>query len=59
MEYKTITIISEIDGDMQAWTFDIKEADLSELMEKYDGRGCSVLGDASDICGEILDIYNK
>ena len=57
MEYRTITIVSEIDGDMQAWTFDIKEADLSELMEKYDGRGCSVRGHVLDIAGEIIGIY--
>lgn len=57
MEYKTITIVSEIDGDVQAWTFDIKEADLIELMEKYDGRGCSIRGDVQDITDEISDIY--
>lgn len=57
MEYKTITIVSEIDGDIQAWTFDIKEADLFELMEKYDGRGTSIRGDIQDVAGEITDIY--
>lgn len=57
MEYKTITIVSEIDGDMQAWTFDIKEADLFGLMEKYDGRGVSIRGDIQDINDEITEIY--
>ena len=57
MEYKTITIVSEIDGDMQAWTFDIKSADLFELMEKYDGRGVSTRGDVQDIADEISEIY--
>ena len=57
MEYKTITIVSEIDGDIQAWTFDIKEADLIELMEKYDGRGSSILGSAEDIADEITEMY--
>ena len=57
MEYKTITIVSEIDGNVQAWTLDIKEADLFELMEKYDGRGASVCGDIQDIQNEIREIY--
>ena len=57
MEHKTITIVSEIDGDLQAWTFDIKVADLIELMEKYDGRGCSICGDIQDITEEISEIY--
>ena len=57
MEYKTITIVSEIDGDMQAWTFDIQEADLFELMKKYDGRGVSTRGDVQDITDEITEIY--
>ena len=57
MEYKTITIVSGIEGDMQAWTFDIKAADLFELMEKYDGRGCSIRGDIQDITEEINEVY--
>lgn len=57
MEHKTITIVSEIDGDLQAWTFDIKAADLFELMEKYDGRGVSICGDVQDIQNEITEIY--
>ena len=56
MAYKTITIVSEIDGDLQAWTFDIKEADLSGLMEKYDGRGASICGDIQDITEEITKL---
>jgi hypothetical protein len=54
---KTITIVSEINGGVQAWTFDIKEADLIELMEKYDGRGSSICGDVQDITEEIKEIY--
>ena len=54
---KTITIVSELNGDMQAWTFDIKEADLIELMEKYNGRGSSILGSAEDIADEITEMY--
>ena len=54
---KTITIVSELNGAVQSWTFDIKEADLIELIEKYDGSGCSILGNAEDIADEIIDIY--
>lgn len=57
MEYKLITIVSKNDGDLQAWTFDIKEADLIDLMKKYDCHGVSVCGDVQDIQKEIEDIY--
>lgn len=57
MEYKTITIVSELGNDLQAWTFDIKETDLVQLMLKYDGKGTSVLSDAEGIADEINDIY--
>lgn len=57
MEYKTITIVSELGNEMQAWTFDIKEADLVQLMLKYDGKGTSILGDVQDMADEIKDIY--
>lgn len=57
MEYKTITIVSELGNDLQAWTFDIKETDLVQLMLKYDGQGGSVLSDAEEIAEEIKNIY--
>ena len=57
MEFKTITIVSDMGGDLQAWTFDIKEADLVKLMKKYDCHGVSVCGDVQDIQKEIEDIY--
>ena len=57
MEYKTITIVSELGNNMQAWTFDIKETDLIQLMLKYDGKGTSILGDVQDINNEISEIY--
>ena len=59
MEYRTITIVSEMGDGLQAWTFDIKETDLIQLMLKYDGRGCSVLSDADGIAEEIKDTYKK
>jgi len=57
MEYKTITIVSELGNDLQAWTFQIKETDLVQLMLKYDGQGTSVLSDAEGIADEIIDMY--
>lgn len=57
MEYKTITIVSELGDGMQAWTFEIKETDLIQLMLKYDGKGTSLVGDVLDVAGEIIDIY--
>ena len=53
MKTQTITIVSELGDDLQAWTFNISEADLIALMEKYDGKGSSVLGDVLDIAEEI------
>ena len=52
-----ITIISKLNRDLQAWTFDIKEEDLNELMQKYGGRGVSVLDDAEGIAEEIKTLY--
>lgn len=52
-----ITIVSKLNDGTQAWTFDIKESDLCQLMEKYDGSGASVLSDADDIAEEIKTIY--
>lgn len=54
-----ITIVSKLDGSVQAWTFDIEEGDLIALMEKYDGRGASVLSDADDIGEEIKQLYRE
>lgn len=54
-----ITIVSKLDGSVQAWTFDIDEGDLNALMEKYDGRGVSVLSDADDIGEEIKTLYRE
>ncbi len=59
MEYKTITIVSELGDGMQAWTFEIKETDLVQIMLKYDGQGTSILGDVLDVAGEIIHIYKK
>ena len=53
MKTQTITIVSELGNDLQAWTFDISEADFNALMEKYDGKGSSVVGDVLDIAEEI------
>lgn len=53
----TITIISKLDNAAQAWTFDIKSEDLQSLMEKYDGRGESVLLDADELPDDIKNYY--
>ena len=58
MKTQTITIISKLENDLQAWTFDISEADLIALMEKYDGKGSSVLGDVLDIAEELNYFHN-
>lgn len=52
-----ITITNKLDNDIQLWTFDIKESDLIELMQKYDGRGESVLIDADDLPEDIKNYY--
>ena len=52
-----ISIISELNRDLQLWTFDISESDLIELMQKYDGRGVSVVDDAEGIAEEIKTLY--
>lgn len=57
MKYETITIVSRIEDDVQAWTFQISEADLYELAKKYEDSGCSVRGDVFDICDEIQTTY--
>ena len=57
MTYQTITIISELNNGVQAWTFQIDEADLSALAEKYGASGCSLLSDAEGIAEEIKDLY--
>lgn len=53
-----ITIISKCGEYPQAWTFDIKEKDLIELMEKYDGCGEGVLLDAAELPRDI-EHYHK
>lgn len=58
MKIQTITIVSKLENDLQAWTFDISEADLIALMEKYDGKGSSVLGDVLDIAEELNYFHN-
>ena len=58
MKTQTITIVSELGNGLQAWTFDISEADLIALMEKYDGKGSSVLGDVLDIAVELDYFHN-
>ena len=40
MKTQTITIVSELGNDLQAWTFNISEADLLALMEKYQDKSC-------------------
>lgn len=54
-----ITIVSKLNRDLQAWTFDIDEDDLNALMEKYGGRGVSILSDADDIGEEIKTLYRE
>lgn len=54
-----ITVLSKLGNDLQAWTFNISEADLLALMEKYDGKGTSVLSDADGIAEEIKEIYGE
>lgn len=55
---KTITMIWELEpGSVQAWTFDIKEGDLSKIAEKYGTTGTSVLTDADGIADEIKEIW--
>lgn len=52
-----ISIVSELNDDLQLWTFEINENDLIELMQKYDGRGASVLDNADGIADEIKKLY--
>lgn len=59
MKNHTITLVSELGDDLQAWTFDISEADLFALMEKYQDKGSSILSDAEGIAEEIKDTYKK
>lgn len=52
-----ITITSKLENDVQLWTFDIRESDLVELTQKYDGRGESVLIDADELPEDIKEYY--
>lgn len=57
MRHETITIISEIDGDVQAWTFAIEESDLYNIAEKYGAQGVSVRTTPDNIGTMIDNIY--
>lgn len=57
MKKQEITIISELETDLQVWTFSIDESDLAYLMEKYASGGSSVLVDSETIADEIKAIY--
>ena len=48
-----ITIISEIENDLQTWTFPIDENDLYEIGEKYGHLGCSLRGNLDAILYDI------
>lgn len=52
-----ITITSKLNNDVQLWTFDIKEEDLFNLMQKYEGKGEGVLIDAEDLPEDIKHYY--
>lgn len=52
-----ITIISKCGDYPQGWTLDIKPDDMRELMEKYDGRGESVLMDVDELPQDIRNYY--
>lgn len=52
-----ITITSKLNNDVQLWTFDIKESDLFELMQKYEGKGEGVLIDADELPEDIRNYY--
>lgn len=59
MNYIPISIISGIDDDVQIWTFDIEEADLVAIMDKYGACGCSLRGDVIDITTEAATIWQN
>lgn len=59
MNYIPISIISEIDGDRQMWTFCIEEADLVSIMDKYGHEGESVRGDTNDIIAEVSAVWQS
>ena len=52
-----ITITSKLNEDVQLWTFDIEEADLIALMEKYGHKGEGVLVDADELPEDIKHYY--
>ena len=52
-----VTILSKLNDDVQAWTFDIKESDLMVLMQKYGHRGESVLLDADELPNDLQNYY--
>lgn len=59
MNYTPISIISEIDGDRQIWTFYIEESDLIAIMEKYEACGFSTRGNVMDIMEEVSEVWKE
>lgn len=53
-----ITIISPAFNGVQAWTLDIKPSEASEIFEKFDGRGESIILDADELPDDIKH-YHK
>ena len=54
-----ITITNKLGDDVQLWTFEIREPDLIELMQKYEDCGESVLIDAADLPEDIKPYYEN
>jgi hypothetical protein len=52
-----ITILSKLNDDVQAWTFDIRESDLMVLMQKYGHTGEGVLLDADELPIDLQPYY--
>ena len=59
MNHLPISIISEIDGDRQIWTFHIEESDLIAIMDKYGAHGFSTRGNVGDIVEEVAQIWKE
>ena len=58
-KYQEITIVSRIENDLQAWTFQIRQEDLINLIDRYGADGCSVRGSVENVADEIHQIYRK
>ena len=52
-----ITITNKLGEDVQLWTFEIEEADIIAICEKYGSRGESVLIDADELPADIKEYY--